>query len=38
MNQNIVYNITIGPAGKQITFDPAVGDWDNISSSIEIAI
>lgn len=38
MNQSIVYNITIGPAGKQITFDPAVSDWDNVSSSIEIAI
>jgi hypothetical protein len=28
MNQAITYNITLGPAGKQITFDPAVDAWD----------
>ena len=40
MNQNIVYNITIGPAGKQITFDPAIADWENktVSTNIELEI
>lgn len=40
MNQNIVYNITIGPAGKQITFDPAVDAWENktVSTNIELEI
>ena len=40
MNQNIVYNITIGPAGKQITFDPAVGAWENktVSTNIELEV
>lgn len=28
MNQDITYNITLGPAGKQITFDPAVDAWE----------
>lgn len=28
MNQAITYNITLGPAGKQITFDPAVDAWE----------
>ena len=38
MNQYIVYNITIGPAGKQITFDPAIDDWENktVSTNIEL--
>jgi len=27
MNQLITYNITLGPAGQQITFDPAVEAW-----------
>ena len=40
MNQNIVYNITIGPAGKQITFDPAVDAWENktVATNIELEI
>lgn len=40
MNQNIVYNITIGPSGKQITFDPAVDAWENktVSTNIELNI
>lgn len=40
MNQNIIYNITIGPAGRQITFDPAVSNWDNktVSTNIELEI
>ena len=40
MNQNIVYNITIGPAGRQITFDPAVDAWENktVSTNIELQI
>ena len=28
MNQAITYDITLGPAGRQITFDPAVANWD----------
>lgn len=40
MNQSIVYNITIGPAGKQITFDPAIDNWENktYSTNIELEI
>ena len=40
MNQSIVYNITIGPAGKQITFDPAIDAWENktVSTNIELEI
>ena len=40
MNQNITYNITIGPAGKQITFDPAIDAWENktVSTNIELEI
>ncbi|MBO4434189.1 MAG: fimbrillin family protein [Bacteroidales bacterium] len=40
MNQNIVYNITIGPAGKQITFDPAIDNWENktVATNIELVI
>lgn len=40
MNQNIVYNITIGPAGKQITFDPAIDAWENktVSTNIELEV
>lgn len=40
MNQSIVYNITIGPAGKQITFDPAIDNWENktYATNIELEI
>ena len=40
MNQSIVYNITIGPAGKQITFDPAVDAWESktVATNIELQI
>ena len=40
MNQAITYNITLGPAGKQITFDPAIDAWENrnVSSNIELDI
>ena len=40
MNHNIVYNITIGPAGKQITFDPAIDNWVNktVATNIELQI
>ena len=40
MNQSIVYNITIGPAGKQITFDPAIDAWESktVSTNIELQI
>ena len=40
MNQSIVYNITIGPAGKQITFDPAIDAWESktVSTNIELEI
>ncbi|MBQ9548071.1 MAG: fimbrillin family protein [Bacteroidales bacterium] len=40
MNQSIVYNITIGPAGKQITFDPAVDAWESktVATNIELEI
>ena len=40
MNQAITYNITLGPAGKQITFDPAVIDWDpkTYSTNIDLDI
>ena len=40
MNQSIVYNITIGPAGKQITFDPAIIDWEpkTYSTNIDLEI
>lgn len=40
MNQSIVYNITIGPAGKQITFDPAIDNWESktYSTNIELEI
>ena len=40
MNQAITYNITLGPAGKQITFDPAVDAWEakTYSTNIELDI
>lgn len=40
MNHNIVYNITLGPAGSQITFDPAVDNWvnENVSTNIELTV
>ena len=40
MNQSIIYNITIGPAGKQITFDPAIDNWENktYATNIELEI
>ena len=40
MNQAITYNITLGPAGKQITFDPAVIDWEpkTYSTNIDLDI
>ena len=40
MNQAITYNITLGPAGQQITFDPAVDAWDakNYSTNIDISL
>ena len=40
MNQSIVYNITLGPAGKQITFDPAIDQWENktVSTNIDLVI
>lgn len=38
MNQSIVYNITIGPAGKQITFDPAIDYWENKTYSTNIQL
>ena len=40
MNQAITYNITLGPAGQQITFDPAVDAWESktAQSSIDISL
>lgn len=40
MNQAITYDITLGPAGQQITFDPAVDAWDahNYATSIDISL
>ena len=40
MNHNITYNITLGPAGKQITFDPAIDNWvnENVSTNIELTV
>lgn len=40
MNQAITYNITLGPAGKQITFDPAIIDWEpkTYSTNIDLEI
>ena len=40
MNQSIVYNITIGPAGRQITFDPAIDQWESktVATNIELNI
>lgn len=40
MNQAITYNITLGPAGKQITFDPAVDAWEakTYSTNIDLDI
>lgn len=40
MNQAITYTITLGPAGKQITFDPAIINWDNkvYDTNIELEI
>ena len=40
MNQAITYTITLGPAGKQITFDPATANWDvkSYDTNIELDI
>jgi len=40
MNQAITYNITLGPAGQQITFDPAVDAWDpkTYGTNIDISL
>ena len=40
MNQSITYTITLGPAGKQITFDPATANWENkaYDTNIELDI
>lgn len=40
MNQSITYTITLGPAGKQITFDPAQANWKNkaYDTNIELDI
>ena len=40
MNQAVTYNITLGPAGKQITFDPAVDAWEakTYSTNIDLDI
>lgn len=40
MNQAITYTITLGPAGKQITFDPATANWENkaYDTNIELDI
>lgn len=40
MNQAITYNITLGPAGKQITFDPAIDAWEskNYATNIDLDI
>ena len=40
MNQAITYTITLGPAGKQITFDPAIINWENkdYATNIELDI
>lgn len=40
MNQAITYNITLGPAGRQITFDPAVDAWEakTYSTNIDLEI
>ena len=40
MNQAITYNITLGPAGQQITFDPAIEAWDpkTYATTIDISL
>lgn len=40
INQSIVYNITLGPAGKQITFDPAIDAWESrtVATNIELGV
>lgn len=40
MNQFVTYNITLGPAGQQITFDPAVDAWEakTYGTNIDISL
>jgi len=38
MNHAITYNITLGPAGQQITFDPAVDAWESKTYGTNIDI
>ncbi|MBO4340632.1 MAG: fimbrillin family protein [Bacteroidales bacterium] len=40
MNHAVTYNITLGAAGRQITFDPAIDNWEpqTFATNIELEI